>query len=391
MYRVVLLAALCAQGAMAFVGFAGNLTMFGANPAVTSLDIASYTGLWYQMSADAVVYNSFEKDAQCVTATYGSNADGTISVLNYASIGSPNGADPYVINGYAYVPDASQPGQLKVHFDSSDAAPFDAPYWVLALGPVNPATKLYDWAIVSDNLSYFLFVLARDVATFNTVYRTEVMSLVTSLGFTGHKAPIETYQGTDCVYGSASRLAAIKKQEQQLKAEEAKGLTQMQTVTSLDIPAFMDLWYQMYGNAFVFATTSGEAPSCATAAYALKSDATISVHNYEISQGKVMTIDGYAYQPDATKPGQLKLHIDSVPADGPYWILALGPIVNGFYDWAVVSDPLGASLFVLARDPATYKAKYDDEVMALVASLGFTKSMNKPLPVPQGGSCTYEA
>lgn len=35
------------------------------------------------------------------------------------------------IEGYAYYTDPSRPGELTVHFDRS---PFDAPYWVLALG-----------------------------------------------------------------------------------------------------------------------------------------------------------------------------------------------------------------------------------------------------------------
>ncbi len=39
------------------------------------------------------------------------------------------------MTGYAYVPDASEPGQLLVHFDNTSA--FDAPYWVLEIGPVN--------------------------------------------------------------------------------------------------------------------------------------------------------------------------------------------------------------------------------------------------------------
>ena len=42
-----------------------------------------------------------------------------------------------------------------------------------------------------------------------------------------------------------------------------------------------------------------------------------------------MTIDGYAYIPDSSEPGKLLLHFDSVPTDGPYWILEYGPIVNG--------------------------------------------------------------
>jgi lipocalin len=176
-----------------------NQTVGKLNPdTVDELVLDSYVGLWYQMAADAIVYDTFEKDSFCDTALYGYNTDGTISVHNYAKIGSPDGST-YIIDGYAYGSNAEEPGQLKVHFDSDEAAPFDAPYWVLALGPVNVDNQ-YDWAIVSDNFSAFLFVLARDVATYNAKYKDEVMSMLDDLGFKGRTAPIETYQGSDCVY-----------------------------------------------------------------------------------------------------------------------------------------------------------------------------------------------
>lgn len=198
---------------VASVASAINANATKINPdTVSTLDIPKYLGLWYQMAADKIVYSTFEKDANCATALYGDNGDGTISVHNYATIGSPAG-NPYVIDGYAYqtnLPD--KPGQLKVKFDSSDAAPFPAPYWVLQLGPVN-ANNQYDWAIVSDNLSSFLFVLARNVETYNSQYKASVSKTLTELGFTGFTAPIDTYHGADCVYEATKRQAQIQKFE----------------------------------------------------------------------------------------------------------------------------------------------------------------------------------
>lgn len=190
MFKVVIL----------FVALALSVAVAKINPdTVKSLDVPKYLGLWYQMSADQIVYSTFEKDAYCCTALYGDNGDGTLSVHNYAKIGSSNGTD-YIIDGFAVQtkPD-TYPGQLKVTFNSSDAAPFPAPYWILELGPIN-ANNQYDWAIVSDNLSAFLFVLARDVATFNAKYKDSVNAELTALGFTGKTAPIDTYHGSDCVY-----------------------------------------------------------------------------------------------------------------------------------------------------------------------------------------------
>jgi lipocalin len=128
-------------------------------------------------------------------------------VHNYATISAPNGT-VYTIDGYAYIPDADEPGKLKVHFNSDDAAPFDAPYWILALGPVN-SQKLYDWAIVSDNLASTLFILARNVKVFQEKYEDDVLAEVEEMGFTGVKKPIAIYQGSDCVYEADQRKAQI--------------------------------------------------------------------------------------------------------------------------------------------------------------------------------------
>lgn len=176
---------------------------------VPELDIEKYLGLWYQMASDEFVIKAFETDAYCCTALYGDNKDGTLSVHNYAAIGGPAGTT-YDIDGYAYQSDPDNyPGRLKVKFDAGqDAAPFPAPYWVLELGPVN-SNGLYDYAIVSDNLSSFLFVLARDVQTYNAKYKDSVMKSLDEMGFKGVTAPIETYQGKDCVYESAKRVAAM--------------------------------------------------------------------------------------------------------------------------------------------------------------------------------------
>lgn len=186
-----------------------NLRLSKVNPdTVDTLDVPKYLGLWYQMASDEIVLATFEKDAYCATAVYGDNGDGTLSVHNYATIGAPNGST-YVIDGYAYQTDAENyPGKLKVVFNSDDASPFPAPYWILELGPVN-ADGLYDWAIVSDSFSSTLFILARDVATFNAKYKDSVYAEVAKLGFTGKSAPIDLYQGTDCVYESTLRRAQM--------------------------------------------------------------------------------------------------------------------------------------------------------------------------------------
>ena len=55
--------------------------------------------------------------------------------------------------------------------------------------------------------------------------------------------------------------------------------------------------------------------------------------------GKPGGILGYAYVPNSNEPGKLKVHFDVAPTDGNYWIIKLGPVIDGKYDWVVVSEP----------------------------------------------------
>ena len=48
-----------------------------------------------------------------------------------------------------------------------------------------------------------LFILARNVAEFKLKHESKVLQLVKDLGFTSlYNSPIETYQGSDCLYNS---------------------------------------------------------------------------------------------------------------------------------------------------------------------------------------------
>lgn len=35
-------------------------------------------------------------------------------------------------------------------------------------------------------------------------------------------------------------------------------------------------------------------------------------------------MSGYAYYKNESEPGKLTVHLDGVPVDAPYWVLALG-------------------------------------------------------------------
>lgn len=146
------------------------------------------------------------------------------------------------------------------------------------------------------------------------------------------------------------------------------------TVETLDLEKYQGRWYQIYGNNFdqLFEKFS----SCITADYTLVPNGNVTVLNsqYEKLNG-IQQIEGYAYYGKNNNPtlypGELTVHLNDVPRDAPYWVYNLGPEVDGFYEWSIVSDPLKFSLFVLARDVETFYIEYDEEVLKILNNYGF--------------------
>jgi apolipoprotein D and lipocalin family protein len=300
-----------------------------------------------------------------------------------------------------------------------EGVPVDGDYWVLELGPATYGDEgYYQYAIVSDSKSASLFVLARDVDTYYSEYDAHVSASLEAKGFNevsvnasyppprvgltsmylkSYNSPIPlSHEG--CTYSeyayAASGVATNPDTVGQLVVDEYLGrCTNPLCIGSRKILNFaFRRWYQMYASPSVYATFESNA-TCVTADYGLNENGTISVYNVDSEgspSGPYEIINGYAYQINAEiEPGKLVVHFDTSPTDAPYWILALGPAnADGLYDWSVVSDPLEATLFILARDVETFRTEYEDDVLALVEDLGFTKDYNKPVETVQDG-CTY--
>ena len=131
---------------------------------------------------------------------------------------------------------------------------------------------------------------------------------------------------------------------------------------------------------------------CVTADYGLLPDGSgVSVHNAQNilkPNGTTTIINGQATAKNASEPGKLTVTFNSVPFPGSYWIVKLGPVEGGEYQWSVVTDAHAITLFILARDPATFAEKYEKDVMAFVKPL-FAGFLRKPRPTVQGPDCLY--
>merc|ERR1740128_1474603 len=175
----------------------------GAPPeTVSEVDLPNYLGRWYQMYANRFVFATFERDNVCVTADYGLNLDGTVSVENNARLKTPDSNSTSVINGFAYTDNPSEPGKLLVVFPSVPGPPGE--YWIIKLGPLEesfPSVPLYQYAVVTDSSRITLFVLARDPQEFRARFNDEVLAFLKTEGFTNYfNAPKATVQEPDCIY-----------------------------------------------------------------------------------------------------------------------------------------------------------------------------------------------
>ena len=55
----------------------------------------------------------------------------------------------------------------------------------------------------------------------------------------------------------------------------------------------------------------------------------------------------------------------------------------------MVTDSQRVTLFVLARDPQEFRARFDKEVLAFVKAEGFTRFYNAPKATVQEPDCIY--
>ncbi|KAH8660390.1 Calycin-like protein [Xylariales sp. PMI_506] len=115
-------------------------------------DLTEYLGVWYQVAGTPAI---FTLGCTCITATYGLNDDGTVSVYNTCQLGALENN----INGTATPVDAAygSKGTFQVSFPNIPGG------GVLCPGP-NYIVQKYDpnWAIVQSPDWSTLFLLSRE-------------------------------------------------------------------------------------------------------------------------------------------------------------------------------------------------------------------------------------
>ncbi len=149
-------------------------------------------------------------------------------------------------------------------------------------------------------------------------------------------------------------------------------------VESVDLTRYTGKWYEIarYPTFFQAACVSS------TAEYTARTDGTIGVLNTCLAAdgSLVSTIEGSARVVDPTTNAKLVITFPGVPFPGDYWIIDLG----SDYEYAVVSDPLRLTLFILSRTPALDQATLDGILSRLVGR-GYDPARlvyDRPVAVP---------
>lgn len=155
-------------------------------------------------------------------------------------------------------------------------------------------------------------------------------------------------------------------------------------VATLNTEAYLGRWYQMAtGAAFILVELGG---NCVTADYELRADldgkiALVNQARPLLLPKLIGRTTGFAVQSNVpTEQGAFtvdqtflfSLDPDTVEYDAPgnYWIIGLGPIINGQYQWAAISDPDKTGCFILARNVKEYNKYYKQDAKQVFKDFG---------------------
>ena len=147
---------------------AGCAAIFPPLEVVESVDLAQYTGKWYEI---AHYPTFFQAACASSTAEYTARADGKIGVFNTCL--AADGATISTIEGAAEVVDPSTNAKLVVSFPS---VPIPGPYWIIDLDPA------YRFAVVGDPSRSTLFILSR-TPTLDQTTLDDILSRLPSRGY----------------------------------------------------------------------------------------------------------------------------------------------------------------------------------------------------------------
>ena len=136
----------------------------------------------------------------------------------------------------------------------------------------------------------------------------------------------------------------------------ARAMDGLKTVPFVDPVRYLGVWYQISHKPQWF--EFGRVCACARQKLSQGNNGVVNVYNScneDNPAGRLKEIRGIAKNDD--RQTNAKYTVDfNFPWKGSYWIIALDPN----YQWAVVSDALQSSVYILARTPTLDPQRYQD-------------------------------
>jgi apolipoprotein D and lipocalin family protein len=126
------------------------------------LDVDRYMGTWYEIAR----FDSFyQRGCVASSAAYSRQGD-DVKIINRCYDGSLEGKQK-IVEGKAWIPDAKEPGKLRVQF----FWPFSGPYWVIDIADD------YSWALIGHPEKKSCWVFSRTPAIDDSLYQTLIGKL----------------------------------------------------------------------------------------------------------------------------------------------------------------------------------------------------------------------
>ena len=151
-----------------------------------------------------------------------------------------------------------------------------------------------------------------------------------------------------------------------------------ETVEFVDIERYVGLWYEIAR----YPTPFDEDAEAVTAEYTLNEDETVGILNSGVRpDGTPTSIEGVARVEDTETNAKLLVSFDRPELEGiefNYWIIEL----DEDYEYAVVTDDIRFTLYVLSRTSTMEDAVYED-ILYRVVKKGFEADRVELTPQPE--------
>eukprot|EP00122_Pirum_gemmata_P020567 Pgem_evm1s19222 len=311
---------------------------------VQGMELDSYMGRWYQVMTNQFTATRMEKLEKCITMDYFAAPNGKVELVKSSNLIFDSVMKMQTLVE-ADIPNPAFPSKWSLPVGGLRKIE-GTNFWVVKLGP--KVENKYEYSVVTDPMGQSLFVLARDVQKFHSMYKQEVMQSLVKVGLTGlgsRQAFLSTPVETSHVNCNYSPLPP-------------------RPVTEVDFEDMTGHWYELYQNVNVDLEMQLPVRSKCTVSNVKKVSKNQMQCTVTTQTGldKLHQVRSFYQIPDLKKPGELIMSKETqttMPmAPVQNLIIKLGPQIDGQYQYAIISDPLREMVKVIVRNINQFDSKY---------------------------------